>query len=103
MTNRMTEGWKCWEVVGTEIYASVEELKANKPITEEPSAGQEIIVLHPFAWWCRVKVEKDSYGGLNGYDGHHTYPLKRCEDDRNCWVSVGCVNMDAVKKLDLGR
>jgi len=88
-------GWTMEEFAGAEVYGSVEDLDADKPLTTLID-GQKI-VCHLICGWVEATVvmrDNDPYAETEGT----LFQLAFC-DRRNCWTSPGAINKSCLKVL----
>jgi hypothetical protein len=100
MSSEDKPGWKSYEVSGIEVYGSVEDLEAKKPLTGNLRDGQEIVVANISAWQ-HAKVSQDKYGDVYAENDGFMFTLTFCST-RKCWASNGIIAKEAIKKLKLG-
>lgn len=74
-----------------------------EPITEQGGikAGDKVLVHGLFGELYIMDVEANEHGTLHAKGERLTGILKFGEDDRNCWVCLGLVNLRGVTKMEL--
>jgi len=93
------------EVTGMEVCASVKDVMAAKgiPASEELKPGDEIFVQGLLRGEIRHGIVEESdelgiYWTTGGVAGN----LFKCNDDRQCWVTTGYINLEAIEVEDNG-
>lgn len=105
---RKTIGFLCYEVRGAEIYYFDREVHGDGIVREKlrtiPKDGMveglEILVPALVGGFLVMKVVIDQYGQPQAHNEHTGAILEFAKDDRQCWVSLGAINLKGVKALE---
>ena len=98
-------GFVCHEYMGARVYKMLDGVPVEEPLKnrDDIRVGTELAVPALMGGYHVMTVEKDEYGQFTAKGGHLSAILRFGEDDRQCWVCVGLVNLGAVRKLMVTR
>jgi hypothetical protein len=110
--------WVAREYIGVEVLTAppgmsrteVLQGKSNWPKDFEPvpitdkdavHEGSVVLIPHPLGGMGAYQIKKNEDGTLSGHSGSTMALLGFGEDERQCWVCGGLMNLDSIMRLDI--
>jgi hypothetical protein len=105
---RRTPGWMCYEVRGAEIYFFDREVHGDGIVRDKlrtipkdgMTEGLEILVPALVGGFYVNEGRHRPVRPASAHNEHTGAILEFSKDDRQCWVSLGAINLKGLKKLE---